>query len=270
MLSVVAVGAGACAALLGIDDRDLVGTTSTVPEGGDSSPFTDGSSDAPIDVLDGSFVDAPKVTRCDPGACATAGGSCNMGVCTVACGTGCTDKTVDCPPGNDCTIVCDGLAGCDGLKCKGGHSCTLLCTGSGSCKNGASCESERCDFECTSDSCKTGPITCDASVCIAKCSGDKSCDKGVDFNASGFCGITCSGSPSCNAGGAPVRCIAPDASINCTNVANTCQDTKPTCYGPPGSTCAITCGAASSCGGGYCCDAGTCNFQGDKQINKCP
>jgi hypothetical protein len=69
--------------------------------------------------------------------------------------------------------------------------------------------------------------------------------------------------------------VAPDASIECADVANTCQMGKPQCFPGPTGYCSIRCGsAASSCGAGYCCDAGgtgTCDYSSAVlRNNTCP
>ena len=265
------MAAAACAAVLGIDDRELIGPTSGA-EAGDS-PIDQATDTPAMDAgVDGSVdagVDASGKT-CAKATCEDAGGACSSNTCTFACtGASCSMKTVVCPEGNDCALNCSSGGSCDTVKCRGGLSCTLLCALDGTCKN-VSCESQRCDFECLADTCKASPISCDASVCVANCAGAKSCDKGVDFRASDLCDIKCSGTPSC---GGTVRCIAPTAMIDCTNGG--CTAGKPTCF--PGATgsCSISC-ADTSCGAGYCCDSGTslpigCTFSGDaSRMNTCP
>lgn len=274
------VTVGACAALLGIDDRlPLLDDADGAAEGG---PPSEGGGDG------GSDTDAPaegsvdggsdaEVVVCDPTACGDAGGTCGAMGCTLACGASdCDDRTFACPPGNDCWMQCDKDESCTKLKCAGGRSCTFDCSGTRSCKEGITCESERCDIRCTGtqDSCKSGgagfPVVCTAAVCKVLCAGEEACTKGVTANATSTCDITCTGSTtSCNAGA--VSCgSSPSSRIVCVpDGGTTCAMGKPTCRG--GTTCSITCGGAS-CGDGVCCEAGTCTLDpaGIAAQNVCP
>ncbi len=268
MFVCAASGAVACAAILGIDDREPL----TEEDGGQSagfdatidgapSPASEAAADA--DTRDAPVEDAPELPRailCDPGTCGTAGGSCGDGGCTFACtGTSC-DRTIQCPPSNDCLVVCGGQDTCKGARCVGGRSCTFDCSGDKACKEGIACQSDICDIRCTGavDTCKSGgagaPIACDAGVCIVECAGEESCNKGVLAYAGTYCGITCSGTTACNAEGIVSCGSSPDASITCAD--STCVASKPSCRG--GSYCSISCTAATACKAKVCCENTTC------------
>lgn len=261
VLSLFAMGVAACAAILGIDDREPVEGAGQ-SDGGDGSidgASIDGGADAAGDgaIGDGG-VDAPDPTKkCADAACADAGGTCLNGSCALACAS-CNGRTFTCPPDTDCTIGCSGTDSCDSVKCVGGRSCTLDCTGVASCKGGVSCESERCDLLCKGpkDACKDGVVRCDAGVCNVVCSGLTSCNRGVQASASAYCGIACTGLESCNGAMADLRCAGPDASIFCGAGKDICKDNKPSCFA---DFCAISCNEPSKCDSkDYCCEAGTC------------
>ena len=100
------MAAAACAAVLGIDDRELIGPT-TGSEAGDA-PNGETSADGPVTIVDGgdgssaegSLADAAGKV-CDPAGCGDAGGACASGSCAFACGAGCKNQVIACPPGND-------------------------------------------------------------------------------------------------------------------------------------------------------------------------
>lgn len=283
-MALAAGGVVACAAILGIDDREPLGSE------GDSAIGTDGTlavPDAPRPgdggmVVDGSFdgalLDGP--THCDPTQCgAVKGGVCTpSGACAISCAsmTECPPSTViACPPGHDCQITCGGTA-CDKVQCTGGRSCSIDCSAMGSCHNGVICKAEqRCQLDCKGamDSCGGGggslPATCEAGVCIVNCSGPGSCSGGVSVSATTYCGISCSGATSCAAMSKPLSCgSSPDASIVCGTAANTCQKSKPSCFG---AYCEIDCLNAGSCTLDYCCEAGTCVVDAAaSRTNVCP
>lgn len=263
VLAVFAIGVAACAAVLGIDDREPVedgvqsegGTTDGNVDGGG---MAEGATDA---LLDDGGADAPDPSKqCVPAACSAAGGSCINGSCALACGAACNGKTFVCPPDNDCTVGCTTMDSCNAVKCVGGRSCTLDCSGIGSCKMGVACESERCNILCKGpkDACRDGVVTCDASVCNVVCSGPDSCNKGAAGTGSTYCGVTCTGVPSCSGAMASLRCNAPDASIFCGVGKDICKDNKLFC---DGDFCVIACNEPAKCAGkDYCCDSTTCAF----------
>jgi hypothetical protein len=256
-------GMVACASILGIDDRSLVDDgsdatdrDSTAGEGSVDGSVSDGGLDA---LFDGGDGQRPKF--CDPGACAQIGGSCQNSVCTISCtGPKSCAAPIECTDGQDCLIEC-GPGACTNLTCQGSASCTIDCTGSGdmSCAGVTTCLAEDCEFNCGASDCKDKPIICDASICIAHCTGDKACDKGLDFNASTYCGVTCDGT-ACSADKSSIHCNAPDSSIDCTSTGGpSCGMGLPVCTGPPASTCAIHCEDDASCMKGACCEAGSCD-----------
>jgi len=257
-LSLVAIGVAACAAILGIDDREPVDGAPQNNEGGDAPIATDGAADGAIADAASDVKDPTKV--CADAACGDAGGTCINGSCALSCGAGCNGKTFTCPPDTDCTIGCTATDSCDAVKCVGGRSCTFDCGGVASCKGGVSCASERCEFRCraTADACKDGVVTCDASVCNILCSGPTSCNKGAQANAGTYCGIACTGVESCKGAAANLTCIAPDASIFCGQGKDICAENKPSCFG---DYCVIACKEPAKCTGkNYCCDSVTCAF----------
>jgi hypothetical protein len=273
------MAAAACAAVLGIDDRDLIGST-TGSEAGDA-PNGDGPAiDGRVDDggLDSSLlVDGDAARSCNPTACgAVNGGACSPdGTCVVTCSmaTCPASSTLACPAGHDCVVKC-GTKACDKLRCTGGNSCTIDCSVDMSCHNGVACQSGRCDFICTgaTDSCGGGggslPVECEASICQVNCGGPGSCTGGVNAEATSYCGISCTGATSCSTDGDKLNCNhSPDASIVCGTAMNTCQSSKPYCFG---GNCSIACLAAGSCGKNYCCEAGVCAQTGTPRVNACP
>ena len=267
-LSVVGMMFLACAAVLGIDDRELIGPGGT--EAGDA-PNVDAAVDGPIS-------DADAAPLCDPTACATAkNGTCQPdGTCAIACTSAtCPGSTVlACPAGHDCKVTCAANA-CDKLRCAGGRSCTVDCSADTSCHNGVACQSGRCSFLCNgnTDSCGGGggslPVECEASVCTVSCGGPGSCSGGVVAQATSYCGIQCTGASSCAVDGKLLTCLkSPDASISCGTATDTCKDSKPSCFG---DYCSIACLAPASCSKDYCCEAGVCKYAGNASpTNVCP
>jgi len=266
-------GVVACAAVLGIDERSpvddgpLAEAGADAPVGTDADPDTAVSEDARIDT----FVDPGFARICDPISCNNGGGACNQdnSVCVFDCTKGRCPKppaTVICPPGNDCQLECNDDKTCETLKCTSGKSCTFNCSAKASCKS-IGCTSDRCEFFCAAEACPKTP-SCNSKVCVGHCTGASSCKEGVDFTATESCGITCSGKASCSADKTFVKCNAPDASIECAEVMDSCKLAKPTCLG--GGACSIRCGS-SSCDNGVCCnDAGSCMVTPTKTKNACP
>jgi hypothetical protein len=247
-------GVVACAAVLGIDERSAI-DNGPLAEGGTDAPRPDvdldaaASDDAELDV--DTSINPGFVRQCDPTAC-------KDNACTFACeGKKCPGPLITCPANNDCQIECTATS-CTQAKCTGGLSCTFNCPFKDSCKDGIVCESGRCEFFCTGDSCQGMKPKCKAEVCIGHCSGPNACKNGLDFTASKYCGITCSGKASCSADKAAVQCTAPDASIDCTSDnGDTCKDSRPTCFVPDAGTCAIRCANKESCAKHkVCCDGG--------------
>jgi hypothetical protein len=278
-LSLVAMAAAACAAVLGIEDRELIGTGADEaggPEGGGrDGPSADGPDGSSRDGDAARDGDAPLIT-CDPATCTGGGRSCNQGVCIIECEAGsCTSTTpLACPTGTDCKVNCAAGA-CDKVRCVGGRSCTIDCSVAMSCKNGASCESERCQIDCTSTNACSGAggareVECDASVCLVNCGGMGSCNAGVAAHGTTYCGVKCTGASSCATMDTVVSCgTSPDASILCGAASKTCEKAKPTCFG---AYCSIECIANDSCTQNYCCDGGTCVVDSGTQqrSNICP
>jgi hypothetical protein len=268
---VAAATAGACAAILGIEDRVLM--EKSLVEGGEA-----GEAAPPIDAdMEDAGDDAPFVisvipdASCDAVTCgATGGGACVKGACQIVCGGGCAGKTITCPPDTDCQVVCDAKNGCNAAKCTGGRSCTFECATT-NCV-GASCDSDRCSFRCGGGSC--GKAACDAAVsCEVYCEGASSCDVagGIHARAGESCSISCTGQSSCGSGGgngagSPIRCDAPDAAVTCGAARDTCKDGIPTCNG---ASCTVSCLGTDSCEDGYCCDAGQCVKNGTPGAKLC-
>jgi hypothetical protein len=279
VLSAGVMAIAACASLLGIDDRELIGESAdaaavegSVGDGSADSPTTtDGSVDARIN-------DGDANVACDPGLCGAVNGSCGGdGVCGITCtAASCPIGSVlRCPPGHDCRIACAGGA-CEKARCIGGRSCIIDCSAAMSCHNGVACQADdRCELICTGtmDSCGGGggslPVECEAGVCVVNCGGPSACAGGVAASATSYCGITCTGATSCAAMGKPLSCgSSPDASIFCGTAANTCQKAKPSCFG---AYCEIDCLNAGSCAQNYCCEAGTCIVDASTaRMNVCP
>jgi hypothetical protein len=280
VLSAGGMAVAACASLLGIDDRGLIGESGDAA-GGDGAlaegstgandgPTTDASVDSPVNDLD-------ATSACDPGLCGAIQGSCGAGgVCTIACTSASCPmgKIVQCPPGHDCRIECASGA-CDKVRCTGGRSCTIDCSANMSCHNGVACQAQdRCELICTgaTDSCGGGggslPVECEAGVCLINCGGPASCAGGVAVSATSYCGIDCTGVTSCAAMSKPLSCgQSPDASIFCGPAMNTCQKAKPSCFG---AYCEIDCLNTMSCLQNYCCEAGTCVVDAAARMNVCP
>lgn len=269
VLSLFAIGVAACAAILGIDDREPVeGAQSN--EAGDAPSAIDSATDGATE--DGSIVDGGADVRdptkqCNAATCGDAGGTCMNGSCALSCAGNCANKTFKCPDDTDCTIGCQAKDSCSAIKCVGGRSCTLDCAGAPSCKGGVSCTSERCEFRCVGgDACLDG-VTCDASTCGIRCSGTNSCNGGVEANATESCSIACTGVPSCKSS-VDLRCNSPDASIFCGLGMDVCKDGKPACFS---DKCTIDCRDKSACSRGYCCDAGACVVSIEAgTANSCP
>lgn len=268
-----AVSVGACAAILGIEDR-----LPLLPDGG----AVESGTDTGIDSGDGGAVeDAPfevsviPDAECVPATCTAAGGACVSGACQIPCNANCNATTINCPANTDCQILCEAGA-CLGTQCAGGHSCTVECP-TDSCVN-ARCTSERCTFHCGNTACAN--VSCNAAVsCRFECEGTEACDKatGITGTAGSTCDILCTGAKACGGGGggdppnATLRCNAPDSGIVCIDVQESCKDAVLSCGG---EKCTLDCQGLSSCEDGYCCEAGTCVKLGrvlDSGIkNRCP
>ena len=81
--------------------------------------------------------------------CMAAGGTCNNGTCTFACGTACNPCTGDikCPKGMACSIDCP-ASGCPGaIDCRDATSCTVRC-GDNACAKEIQCGGSPCTVTC--------------------------------------------------------------------------------------------------------------------------
>jgi hypothetical protein len=264
MFGTVAGAAVACATILDINERKILGDADApVDGGGDGNEPIDGSNDS---RTDGELPDVELLpdAQCQPLACQGVNGECVEGLgCSIRCDAGCA--TVNCPPGQDCRVTCQTPLECDTVRCQGGHSCTIDCIGVGACKK-ASCTSEICHLNCIAkEACRFG-AACDASVCIVACKGQKdACEEGVNAYGSQYCGISCDGDDACEKNA--VTCnSSPDASISCGPTTDPCK-AQPSC---DGGYCKIACLSGESCTANVCCEAGVCDLTGAKAINKCP
>lgn len=160
-------------------------------------------------VVPGATLDAPRNDA--PGPPIDAAASC-PGQCT-SCNM--QQKT--------CTIDCK-LTNCSGkVTCPPGYNCTILCNVENACRSGVSCEqSTACAVECTGrQSCED--VVCGPGPCAVECSGVQSC-RNVSCANSCACDVTCTGGQSCSEG---IRCTSFACRNNtgrgCTSVPAFCH-----------------------------------------------
>lgn len=193
------VGLVACGRV-GFDARDGdtagdgAGDTDGTPDDGDDGTDAGDGSDA----IDGSSDGVPCATS---PACEAAGGACVDGACLIE-HTGFFLKSVRCPAGEPCRVICTGSGVCQGgVDCGGATTCDVTCKGTGACQGGVDCGSAAtCVVSCSGDmgACQLGQITsgngsvdCANSSCDVTCSGFVSCQDGISVGPTGMCTSHC-------------------------------------------------------------------------------
>ena len=164
----------------------------------------------PVDAPHGPGIDAPRPTDAGSGsntcpAACTSCGSDNKGgkTCTIDCTVqDCSNGTITCPAGYECTITCSNQNDCRTIDCVNSASCDVMCIGAQTC-NRVTCGSGECNIQCIGQSsCKTN-IDCGNS-----CACDVACDQ-VDQTCGGnvTCpNITCIDPPGCSSTLDPMTC----------------------------------------------------------------
>lgn len=190
MVSSLALATFACGVLIGIDDRSL----DDQADGGDGR--TDGSveSSSPSDATS-ETTDAPIVEAGCPAVCTR----CAENRCIIDCGGAVPcPKTVVCPPGLACRVLCESDAGktCDGR--------TVDCTQATSC---------RVDCNGVKDTCDEVKILAAGNPLCITCKGaDAACDK-ITCATSATCTRICAGGVggSCTTDTCPNTCVGGSA-----------------------------------------------------------
>jgi hypothetical protein len=112
------------------------------------------------------------------GACPAMCTSCDSGVCRIECGAAaCNDRTISCPDGFACELVCTGVDACDTttVQCPAAYPCTVACTAYDACGDMVlRCGSGTCGITCNgpTESCGGAAVDCGTGgACAATCSG---------------------------------------------------------------------------------------------------
>lgn len=123
---------------------------------------------------DGSAL-CPAVEEPSGGQCTGVCDGCTEVECTADCmgPPGCSGS-VDCPPGLDCYVNCDGDDSCIDLvvNCPPTERCELLCSGDDAClRLFLSCGEGPCAIRCEGDpqACRETTVICGAGPCVAEC-----------------------------------------------------------------------------------------------------
>ncbi len=159
-----------------VSDARLDGPTDPSGDG----PGPDAAGDAGVDAP----ADASIITACD--ACVLADGICEGGGCKFTCDDANSCSLVSCPPGQPCTVECNGQCGA-GVDCTRATECNITCT-NGGCGVGVLCGGGPCTVVCD-DACGGG-VTCGTDACNVDCRND-ACGGGLRCGLSCACDATC-------------------------------------------------------------------------------
>ncbi len=117
---------------------------------------------------------SPSSTSC-PAEC----DRCDGGVCHIDCSAGgCEQRILECAPGMDCALHCDGAGSCREANVIGpvGGSLSMACSGDASCDDVVVAAESGLELSCAgAQACQSAHLLCGNGTCDWTCKDSDSC-----------------------------------------------------------------------------------------------